>query len=67
MIFNNKYTMRIKYLWITAVAVITTVICRGLWFTLEPRTTTQPAESLQSILMEHIEYLPEEWLVVSEQ
>jgi len=42
------------------VATISSVVlCCGLWIKTKPQASGQPAESIQGILMEHIEYLPE--------
>ncbi|MDR2040316.1 MAG: hypothetical protein LBQ60_20560 [Bacteroidales bacterium] len=51
--------MQNKRLFVVIVALSATIICFGLGVMIKPRTTAQPAESLQSILMEHIEYSPE--------
>jgi hypothetical protein len=48
-----------KHLWVTVAALSAIVVCWGLWTMLKPYSTARPAESLQGILMEHIEYLPE--------
>ncbi len=50
--------MQNKHLWIVVTVLSTVVICWGLWIMLKPRSAAQPAELLQGILMEHIEYLP---------
>jgi hypothetical protein len=57
---RNTGEMRNKYLWITVATLGAVVICWGLWVMLKPQMATgQPAGSLQNILLEHIEYLPE--------
>ena len=40
-------------------ALSVAVLCWGVWIMFKPRTAAQPAESLQNVLIEHIEYLPE--------
>ena len=52
--------MQNKRLWIIVTILSVMVVCWGVgWVFLQPPSPAQPIDSLQAVIMEHIEYLPE--------